>query len=145
MKIDSTTLALPLAGFLFAGLYVSTLVAQNQPPDETEEQVEVVIPDTGAIRRQLDLIAPSEGPDPLSISPFAGKVVLLETSDGPYPPYEGVEIQNVAGHSFFVIEGADEGQAAFQLWLAVDKVQSIRIFNRMRDAEQFLGGGGTGR
>lgn len=61
------------------------------------------------------------------------------------PPYEGVEIQNVAGHSFFVVEGADEGQAAFQLWLAVDKVQSIRIFNRLRDAEQFLGGGGTGR
>lgn len=144
MKIGSAKLALPLAGLLLAALYVSTLVAQNQPPALADEEVEAVIPDTGVIRRQLDLIAPSEGPDPLRLSPFAGKVVLLET-DSLHPPYEGVQIESVAGHPFFVIEGADEGQVAHQLWVAVDEVRSLRVFNRMRDAEQFLRSTGAGR
>lgn len=145
MKISSAKLALPLAGLLLAGLYVSVSGAQDQPPTDGDERVEVVIPDTGVVRRQLDLIAPSEGPDPVQLSPFAGKVVVLETADSLHPPYEGVEIQRVAGHHFFVIEGADEGQTAHQFWLAVDKVQSIRVFNRTRDAEQFLRAASVGR
>lgn len=195
MKIDSPKLPLPLAALLLAllpgGLYVSTLVAQNQSPiveaapgeppasdapaDEasagTDEQVEVVIPDTGgALRRQLDLLLPSDRTpvdgvpasrslpgrsrseyipsaraEPVPANPFAGKVVLLETFDTVYPPYEDVQIQTFAGHSFFVVDGIENGQPTYQLWLAVGSVQSVRLFDRMRDAEQFLRTGRVGR
>lgn len=130
-------IVLSLVGLLLAGLGVSTLLAQNQTPADGEDQVEVVIPDTGVIRRQLDLIAPPEDTNPVQRNPFAGKVVLFE-ADVMYQPYENVEIQNVAGHEFFVVEGGDENAGGFQYWLPVEKVQSIRVFNRMRDAHQFL-------
>lgn len=191
MKADSPKLPLPLVALLLGGLYVSTLVAQNQPPtretrpseppaseaaaDEdsagTDEQVEVVIPDTGGVlRRQLDLILPSDRApvddvpsgrtlpggtqlgnlpsvraEPVPANPFAGKVVLLETFDTVYPPYENVEIQTFAGHSFFVIDGIENDQPTYQLWLAVGSVQSVRLFDRMREAEQFLRTGRVGR
>lgn len=186
MKFDSPKLPLPLVALLLGGLYGSTLVAQNQPPisespvneppsseapaaeppAETEDQVEVVIPDAGGVlRRRLDLIiptdrAPADGvpsdssslgratsgrTEPAPANPFAGKVVLLQTFDTVYPPYEDVQIQTVAGHSFFVIDGVENGQPSYQLWLAVGSVQSVRLFDGVRDAEQFLRSGRVGR
>lgn len=178
---SAAKVSVPLLALLLAGLYVSTLIAQNQPPinqpatneapadgppAEEEEQVEVVIPDTGGVlRRQLNLIIPSDrtpadgavphrsalGPapagraEPVQSNPFAGRVVLLETFDRVYPPYENVQIQSFAGHSFFVIDGVENDQPAYQMWLAVGSVQSVRLFDRMRDAEQFLRSGRVGR